>query len=263
MLPNIPSHPLLIISPQLTIKLLSLLSGELQCKPNLMPSNPLVHGSWFLLLPIRILLAVNGYLEWRKEKDKGGLAWREPDGTVDRYKARLVAKGFHQQEGLDYQETFSPVAKPVTIRILLTFAVQFNWFLHQLDISNAFLHSDLKEEVFMHQPPGFSDPNYPNHVCKLKKSLYGLKQAPRAWFDKLFQSLQSLGFTQSSSDASLFVLKAPVLVVVLVYVDDILVSGPDSSACHLFIQKLSSLFPVKDLGPLHYFLGLEVQRTTE
>ncbi|KAM2985169.1 hypothetical protein FF2_005608 [Malus domestica] len=115
----------------------------------------------------------------------------------------------------------------------------------------------------MHQPPGFSDPNYPHHVCKLKKSLYGLKQAPRAWFDKLFQSLQSLGFTQSSSDASLFVLKAPVLVVVLIYVDDILVSGPDSSACHLFIQKLSSLFLAKDLGPLHYFLGLEVQRTTE
>ncbi|BBN68591.1 hypothetical protein Prudu_489S000400 [Prunus dulcis] len=188
---------------------------------------------------------------------------KKPDGTIDRYKARLVAKGFHQKEGLDYQETFSPVAKPVTIRLLLTFAVQFNWFLHQLDISNAFLHGDLKEEVFMHQPPGFSDPNFPNHVCQLKKSLYGLKQAPRAWFDKLFQALKSLGFTQSSSDASLFVLKVPVLVIVLVYVDDILVSGPDSSVCNLFIKKLSSLFPVKDLGPLHYFLGLEVQRTDE
>ncbi|KAI5336671.1 hypothetical protein L3X38_015939 [Prunus dulcis] len=106
----------------------------------------------------------------------------------------------------------------------------------------------------MHQPPGFSDPNFPNHVCQLKKSLYGLRQAPRAWFDKLFQALKSLGFTQSSSDASLFVLKVPVLVIVLVYVDDILVSGPDLSVCNLFIKKLSSLFPVKDLGPLHIYM---------
>ncbi|KAM2632204.1 hypothetical protein EV1_022966 [Malus domestica] len=187
---------------------------------------------------------------------------KNPDGSIERYKARLVAKGFHQQEGLDYHETFIPVAKPVTIRILLTFAIQFNWFLHQLDISNAFLHGDLKEDVFMVQPPGFQDPSLPNHVCQLKKSLYGLKQAPRAWFDKLFQALQSLGFTQSSSDASLFVLQVPSLVIVLVYVDDILISGPNVSLCKRVIQQLSTLFPVKDLGPLHYFLGLEVHRTT-
>ncbi|KAM2925447.1 hypothetical protein FF1_042962 [Malus domestica] len=184
------------------------------------------------------------------------------DGTVDRYKARLVAKGFHQQEGIDFQETFSPVAKPVTIRILLTLAVQHNWFLNQLDISNAFLHGDLKEVVYMQQPPGFIDPLFLDHVCKLRKLLYGLKQAPRAWFDKLFQALHALGFTQSSSDASLFVLNGPQLVIVLVYVDDILVTGPNSTLCHQFIQQLSDRFPVKDLGPLHYFLGLEVQRSS-
>ena len=187
----------------------------------------------------------------------------KPDGSVERYKARLVAKGFHQQAGLDYTETFSLVAKPVTIRILLTFAVQYNWFLHQLDISNAFLHGDLQEEVFMQQPPGFIDSTRPNHVCKLHKSLYGLKQAPRAWFDKLFQALKSFGFTQSCSDASLFVLKDPVLVIILVYVDDILISGPDTSVCNRIIQQLGSLFPVKDLGPLHYFLGLEVNRSSQ
>ncbi|KAM2326634.1 hypothetical protein ACFX1X_025835 [Malus domestica] len=185
------------------------------------------------------------------------------DGTVERFKARLVAKGFHQQEGIDFQETFSPVAKPVTIRVLLSLAVQFNWFLNQLDISNAFLHGDLKESVYMQQPPGFIDPSKPHHVCQLRKSLYGLKQAPRAWFDKLFQALLPFGFVQSSSDASLFVLKGPSPVIVLVYVDDILVTGPSSSACNQFIHKLSTIFPVKDLGPLHYFLGLEVHRSVE
>ncbi|KAM2735330.1 hypothetical protein PS2_023163 [Malus domestica] len=188
---------------------------------------------------------------------------RKPDGSIDRYKARLVAKGFHQQEGVDFQETFNPVAKPVTIRILLTLAVQHNWFLNQLDISNAFLHGTLQEEVFMQQPPGFIDSTKSSYVCKLNKSLYGLKQAPRAWYDKLFQTLISLGFENSKSDCSLFVQHKPSLIIVLVYVDDILVTGPQSSACHEFIHQLSNQFPVKDLGPLHFFLGLEVQRTTD
>ena len=96
---------------------------------------------------------------------------KNPDGTIDRHKARLVAKGFHQQAGVDFQETFSPVAKPVTIRILLTLVVQNNWFLNQLDISNAFLHGDLKEDVYMQQPPGFIDPNSPSFVCKLQEIL--------------------------------------------------------------------------------------------
>ncbi|KAM2633068.1 hypothetical protein EV1_023727 [Malus domestica] len=188
---------------------------------------------------------------------------RNPDGSVDRYKARLVAKGFHQQEGVDFTETFSPVAKPVTIRILLTLAVQFDWFLNQLDISNAFLHGSLKEEVFMQQPPGFIDSSKSTYVCKLNKSLYGLKQAPRAWYDKLFHALLSLGFSNSQSDCSLFVTFSPALVIILVYVDDILVTGPNPSVCKDIITQLGALFPVKDLGPLHYFLGLEVHRSSE
>ncbi|KAB2626075.1 hypothetical protein D8674_017735 [Pyrus ussuriensis x Pyrus communis] len=188
---------------------------------------------------------------------------KKADGTIDTYKARLVAKGFHQQEAIDFQESFSPVAKPVTIRNLLTLVVQYNWFLNQLDINNVFLHGDLKEDVYMQQPPEFVDPNSPNSVYKLKKSLYRLKQAPRAWFDKLFQALHSLGFQQSSSNASLFVLNGPHLVIVLVYVDDILVTGPNSQLCQQFITQFSSQFPIKDLDPLHYFLGLEVHRSSQ
>lgn len=105
------------------------------------------------------------------------------DGTLEQYKARLVANGKSQRPGIDCDETFSLVVKLATIHTVLSLATSRQWLIHQLDVKNAFLHGHLNETVYMHQPPGFRDPNYPDHVCHLQKSLYGLKQAPRAWFN--------------------------------------------------------------------------------
>ncbi|KAK1651647.1 hypothetical protein QYE76_069452 [Lolium multiflorum] len=106
-----------------------------------------------------------------------------PDGSIDKHKARLVARRFSQQHGIDYGDTFSPVVKSATVRLVLSLAVSRGWTLRQIDVSNAFLHGFLTEEVYMQQPPGFEDAQYPNHVCKLQRSIYGLKQSPRAWRD--------------------------------------------------------------------------------
>ncbi|XP_034229446.1 uncharacterized mitochondrial protein AtMg00810-like [Prunus dulcis] len=137
---------------------------------------------------------------------------------------------------------------------------RFDTQVRQLDVKNAFLHGELQEEVFMKQPQGFVDSQYPNHVCKLQKSLYGLKQAPRAWNAKFTGYLPTLGFSVSHSDPSLFVKKTEVAVVILLlYVDDIIITGSDPSLVTSVIQALSEVFELKDLGKLKYFLGLEVQ----
>jgi hypothetical protein len=111
------------------------------------------------------------------------------DGSIDHHKAQLVAKEFKERLGIDYDDTFSPVVKPATIRLILSLAVSHGWVLRQLDVQNAFLHGILEEEVYMKQPPGFIDPVFPSYHCKLDKTLYGLKQAPRAWYSRLSDKL--------------------------------------------------------------------------
>ena len=182
-----------------------------------------------------------------------------PDGSIERPKSRVVAQGFTQHFGVDYKETFAPVAKMSTVKVLLSVAANHGWSLSQMDVKNAFLHGELEEEVYMKIPPGHPLCGDPSRVCKLNKSIYGLKQSPRAWHAKLSSTLEDLGFTRSSADSSLYVQTGQTeKLMVLIYVDDLIITGSNADSIAALKKKLQGKFPVKDLGPLKYFLGIEV-----
>lgn len=185
-----------------------------------------------------------------------------PNGSLHRCKARLVAKGFNQQLGRDYSDTFSPVIKSTTLRLVLDVAVTRSWPIQQLDVNNPFLQGTLNDEVYMDQPPGFADTDNPTHLCRLRKAIYGLKQAPRAWYTELRTFLMSLGFQNSLADTSLFVLQQGTsFVYLLVYVDDILITGNSTSGIQHILSLLAARFSVKDAEDLNYFLGIEAHST--
>ncbi|KAL0417021.1 UNVERIFIED_CONTAM: Retrovirus-related Pol polyprotein from transposon RE1 [Sesamum latifolium] len=185
-----------------------------------------------------------------------------PNGSVARYKARLVAKGYNQIEGVDYFDSFSPVAKSVTVRIYMSIAAAKSWPLFQLDINNAFLHGHLDEEVYMDPPEGYTAAQ-PGQVCKLVCSFYGLKQASRQWNLELTGKLLDYGFTQSAHDNCLFLRRTMTdFIALLVYVDDILLTGTSEDSLNAVKRYLDKLFTIKDLGSAKYFLGLELARSS-
>ncbi|XP_073016671.1 uncharacterized protein [Primulina eburnea] len=182
---------------------------------------------------------------------------------LERYKARLVAKGFTQTYGIDYSETFAPVAMMNTVQVLLSIAVNLDWPLQQLDVKNAFLNGMLEEEVFMDPPPGFEG-TCGKKVCRLKKALYGLKQSPRAWFGRFTQFVLKQGYVQGQSDHTMFTKFSESRVsVLIVYVDDIILTGDDIEEMRLLKEKLSKEFEIKDLGGLRYFLAMEFARSSK
>ncbi|CAL1359109.1 unnamed protein product [Linum trigynum] len=185
------------------------------------------------------------------------------DGALERFKARVVAKGYTQIYGIDYCDTYSLVAKITLVKMLLDVASAQKWHLHQMDVNNAFLNGELDEVVYMELPYGLRDLlEYKGKVCRLKKSLYGMKQASRMWYAKLTESLLSNGFKQSLADYSIFLSTVQGhLVVLIVYVDDIVVGSASLDAVKEVKRMLMSLFKMKDLGELQYFLGMEVSRT--
>lgn len=195
-----------------------------------------------------------------------GLKWvykvkKNSSGEVIKHKARLVAKGYVQQPGIDYEEAFAPVARMESVRLLLALAAQEGWEVHHMDVKSAFLNGDLREEVYVKQPPGFIVDGQEEKVLRLDKALYGLRQAPRAWNAKLDQTLVVLGFQRSTSEHSVYARgHGESRLLVGVYVDDLVITGSSTDEISRFKAEMKSKFKMSDLGLLCFYLGIEVEQ---
>ena len=180
------------------------------------------------------------------------------DGKMERFKARLVARGFTQQYGINYEDMFSPVIRFASIRILLAYAVQCRMLIHQMDVATAFLNGDLPEELYMCQPEGYVMKGQENLVCKLKKSIYGLKHSSRCWNAVFSEYMISLQFQQSTADLCIFVRNSDNISIVAFYIDNLIVIAKTQKEMERIKQALALKFKMKDLGKLHFCLGVHI-----
>ncbi|KAJ9538687.1 hypothetical protein OSB04_031420 [Centaurea solstitialis] len=189
---------------------------------------------------------------------------KDANNIIVRNKARLVAKGYRQQEGIDYDETFAPVARLEAIRMFLAYAAYKDFTVFQMDVKTAFLYGHLKEEVYVAQPEGFVHKEHPDYVYVLDKALYGLKQAPRAWYEELSKHLLSKGFTKGSVDSTLFLMKeGEHIVVIQIYVDDIIFGSTSRELCKKFENVMTEEFKMSMMGEINFFLGLQVRQFSD
>ncbi|GJZ18774.1 retrovirus-related pol polyprotein from transposon TNT 1-94 [Tanacetum coccineum] len=216
--------------------------------------NQFVANDVWELVPLPISQSVIG-TKWvfRNKLDENGI--------VSRNKARLVAQGYNQQEGIDYDETYAPVARLESIRILLAIACANDFKLYQMDVKSAFLNGFINEEVYVAQPPGFIDFRKPNYVYKLKKALYGLKQDPKAWYDRLKSFLIKHDYSIGMVDNTLFTKKSKShLIIVQIYVDDIIFGSTSQNLCDNFAKIIHDEFEMSMMGWLNFFLGLQIKQ---
>jgi Reverse transcriptase (RNA-dependent DNA polymerase) len=184
---------------------------------------------------------------------------RGPDGSILKHKARLVAQGFTQIEGIDFDETFAPVAKFASLRTVLALAAKFDLEVHQLDVKSAYLNGDLKEEIFMAPPPGFDTPD--GMVLRLKKAVYGTKQGGRAWYKHIRTTLKSMGYTHTNADHAVFTrTKDGILSIIALYVDDITMACKDLKVINQDKEMLKRTYQMTDLGEITWILGMHVTR---
>jgi len=184
--------------------------------------------------------------------------------VITRNKARLVAQGYNQEQGIDYEETYAPVARLEAIRLLLAYACSKVFKIFQMDVKSAFLNGVINEEVYVSQPPGFENAENPDHVYKLKRALYGLKQAPRVWYERLSKFLIDHGYSRGKVDNTLFIKhKGKHILLVQVYVDDIIFGSTNIHLVEEFSKVMQGEFEMSLMGELNYFLGLQIKQLDE